>query len=158
VFARSVVEVPLPASRVEDILTGLAHDGLGGIAEQADERGETLLGEAGIGQGGARFARSILLRVDPVVRIGATAIVPLHWEAAHGAGLFPSMDADLEISPLGDATHLAVSARYIPPMGRFGRLVDRALLHRVAEATIKDFLDRVAAAVVADDVARGRAR
>jgi hypothetical protein len=30
-------------------------------------------------------------------------------------------------------------------MGPLGRAVDRALLHRVAEATLKDFLDRVAA-------------
>jgi hypothetical protein len=28
-------------------------------------------------------------------------------------------------------------------MGVIGRALDRALLHRVAEATIKDFLDRV---------------
>jgi hypothetical protein len=28
-------------------------------------------------------------------------------------------------------------------MGVVGRALDRALLHRVAEATIKDFLDRV---------------
>ena len=28
-------------------------------------------------------------------------------------------------------------------MGAAGRALDRALLHRVAEATIKDFLDRV---------------
>jgi hypothetical protein len=147
VFARYFVELPLPAARVVDILTGLANDGLAGIAELADERGEALLGEAGVGHGGARLARTIAVRVEPPVRIGSTTVVPLHWEAAHGAGLFPSMDADLEISPLGDTTHLAVSARYVPPMGRFGRVVDRAVLHRVAEATIKDFLDRVAAAV-----------
>ena len=28
-------------------------------------------------------------------------------------------------------------------MGAVGRVLDRAMLHRVAEATIKDFLDRV---------------
>ena len=31
------------------------------------------------------------------------------------------------------------------PMRGFGRTLDRALLHRVAEATVKDFLDRVGA-------------
>ena len=37
-----------------------------------------------------------------------------------------------------------MSARYVPPLGAVGRAIDRALLFRVAEATIKDFLDRVA--------------
>jgi uncharacterized membrane protein len=38
---------------------------------------------------------------------------------------------------------LAISARYEPPLGAVGRAIDRALLSRVAEATLKDFLDRV---------------
>jgi len=46
-------------------------------------------------------------------------------------------------------TQLAISAQYDPPLGSVGRALDRALLHRVAEATLKDFLDRVAAAVEA---------
>jgi hypothetical protein len=40
-----------------------------------------------------------------------------------------------------------MSARYLPPWGALGSAVDRALLHRVAEATVKDFLDRVGAAL-----------
>jgi hypothetical protein len=32
-------------------------------------------------------------------------------------------------------------------MGLLGRALDRALLHRVAEATAKDFLDRVGEAL-----------
>jgi hypothetical protein len=46
-----------------------------------------------------------------------------------------------------DRTQLAISARYRPPRGVVGRAVDRALLHRVAEATLKDFLDRVGQAL-----------
>ena len=37
-----------------------------------------------------------------------------------------------------------MSARYVPPFGVVGRAIDRAVLSRVAEATLKDFLDRVA--------------
>jgi hypothetical protein len=61
------------------------------------------------------------------------------------------MDADLEVAPLGDGlTQLAISARYEPPLGALGRAIDRAVLHRVAEATIKDFLDRVAERIRAE--------
>jgi hypothetical protein len=50
----------------------------------------------------------------------------------------------------GGRTQLAISARYRPPLGAVGRAVDRVLLHRVAEATVKDFLDRVGAAIMAE--------
>jgi hypothetical protein len=47
----------------------------------------------------------------------------------------------------GDRTQLAISARYHPALGALGRAVDLVLLHRVAEATMKDFLDRVGAVI-----------
>jgi len=43
-----------------------------------------------------------------------------------------------------------MSARYVPPLGALGRVIDRAVLFRVAEATIKDFLDRVREAVLSE--------
>ena len=36
-----------------------------------------------------------------------------------------------------------MSARYVPPLGSLGRAIDRTVLFRVAEATIKNFLDQV---------------
>jgi len=51
---------------------------------------------------------------------------------------------DIEIAALGAMrTQLSMSARYRPPLGMIGRALDKALMHRVAEATVKDFLDRV---------------
>ena len=68
----------------------------------------------------------------------------------------PGCDANLELGSLGgDRTQLAISARYRPPLGAIGRAVDRVLLHRVAEATVKDFLDQVGAAIT--DQARANA-
>ena len=52
-----------------------------------------------------------------------------------------------------------MSARYVPPLGAVGRAIDRAVLFRVAEATLKDFLDHVAEALSAqardEDVTAG---
>ena len=45
-------------------------------------------------------------------------------------------------------TQVAISARYTPPLGALGRAIDRAVLHRVAEATLKDFMDRLRAALL----------
>jgi hypothetical protein len=55
------------------------------------------------------------------------------------------MEGDIELAPFGPgASHLAMSGRYTPPYGGIGQALDRALLHRVAEATVRDFVQRVA--------------
>jgi hypothetical protein len=52
------------------------------------------------------------------------------------------------VAPIGqNRTQLSVSTRYQPPLGPLGRAIDRTLLHRVAEATIKDFVDRAGEAL-----------
>ena len=76
------------------------------------------------------------------------ASLPLTWEPVGLEGVLPHLDANLELGSLGeDRTQLAISARYRPPLGVVGRAVDRVLLHRVAEATLKDFLDRLGQAI-----------
>lgn len=81
--------------------------------------------------------------------------LPLTWEPIGMEGLLLRLEADLEVGPLGGGrTQLAISARYRPPLGAVGRAVDRVLLHRVAEATVKDFLDRVGAAIMAEVTGR----
>jgi len=74
--------------------------------------------------------------------------LPVTWEPVGLEGMLPRLDANIELGSLGeDRIQLAISARYRPPLGALGRTVDRVLLHRVAEATLKDFLDRVGAAI-----------
>jgi hypothetical protein len=59
------------------------------------------------------------------------------------------LDADLEVAALAPGrTQLAMSARYDPPLGVVGKMIDRTILYRVAEATIKDFLDTLADALL----------
>ena len=70
--------------------------------------------------------------------------IPVGWSASGPAGMFPALDADIEVAELEDGRcQLAISARYEPPLGAVGRAIDRTLLARVAEATLKDFLDQV---------------
>jgi hypothetical protein len=102
-----------------------------------------LLAEVGFGDD-VRIARQVAIDLGTPIILPAKTVVPLRWTATGASGLFPALDADLEVAPLGhDRCQLAMSARYVPPLGAIGRAIDRALLYRVAEATIKDFLDRV---------------
>jgi len=77
------------------------------------------------------------------------AVVAIRWEATGpGGALFPALDADLKLTPAGhQATMLAVSGAYRPPLGGLGAGLDRALLHRVAQATIRAFTHQIGAAI-----------
>jgi hypothetical protein len=149
-FARYFVELPLDADVVEAAVTRSPQAWLPGLAQEATHRGDALLADVGFGDH-ARVARQVQIELQPAVTMPTKTVVPLRWTPTAGTGLFPALDADLEIAPLGPArTQLAMSARYVPPLGALGRVIDRALLFRVAEATIKDFLDRVREAVLMD--------
>ena len=76
-------------------------------------------------------------------------LLPLRLGVEVGARLFPSLEGTLEAAWLGSGrTHLALTATYEPPFGVLGRTVDRALLHRVAEAVAQRFLEAVARELV----------
>jgi hypothetical protein len=142
-FARYFIELPVPAGSVERMLMQDPGSWLPGLAGFANERGDRLLAEVGFGER-LRIARPVTIELGPVVHFEAKTILPLRWIPAGSGGLFPTLDADVEVAPLGaERTQLAMSARYTPPLRAIGRLVDRALMFRVAEATLKDFLDRV---------------
>ena len=149
-FARYFVELPIEPTRVEDALTQAPETWVPGLAEQANHRGDSLLAEVGFGDD-VRVARRVAIEFGQPVRAASKLVLPLRWSAAGASGLFPALEADLEVAPLGPhRSQLAMSARYEPPFGPIGRAIDRTLLFRVAEATLKDFLDRVAAALIAD--------
>jgi len=132
-FARYFVELAGDRDAIELIVLDAPERWLPTLATSANHRGDRLLAEVGFGDD-VRIARTVALTVGDPIRMPAKTTIPLG----------PALDADLEVAPLEDGRcQLAISARYDPPLGAVGRAIDRALLARVAEATVKDFLDRV---------------
>jgi hypothetical protein len=149
-FVRYYVEIPLSFETAERLLLQSPKAWLPGVAGDANARGESLLAEVGFGSPGRRVEKRVLIEIGEAVRFPSKTVLPVHWVAAGAQSLFPALDADVEVAPLGPHwTQLSISARYRPPMGVVGRAVDRTLMHRVAEATMKDFLDRAADALQA---------
>jgi hypothetical protein len=147
-FARYFVELPIAAEDVERVLSRDPGAWLPGLAERAHHRGDLLLAEVGFGEA-IRIKRTVVVEVGQPIRSGSKTVFPLRWAASGPGGLFPSLDADLEVASLRPGhTQLAMSARYVPPFGAVGRVIDRAALARVAEATLKEFLDRVGGAIM----------
>lgn len=151
-FARYFVEIAKDPAELEAALLDDPQAWLPPFATEANQRGDDLLAEVGFGEK-VRLRRLVHIELGEPVRAATKTVLPLRWTAADATGLFPGLDADLEIAPLAPGRcQLAMSARYVPPLGVMGRALDRAVLFRVAEATLKDFLDRVAERLVAGRV------
>jgi hypothetical protein len=141
-------------------LAGLARGGwLLAASRQAYRREGTTL--ARVGPLGGRLGVSRLVRVQfgEVVVRGQAATLALRWEVSgRGAGLFPVLDADLMLTPAGEcSTWLKLAGVYRPPLGRVGAGLDRAVLNRVAAATIRSFVTAVADVIAAPATAPGPA-
>ena len=105
--------------------------------------------------GAAKLVRISFL--DPADRQDGVRVTP-RWEATGLAGgLFPVLDGDFTLLPAGkDAAWLALAGACLATLGRLGASLDRAVLHRAADATVRALLRTVADAVASPDVAPAR--
>jgi hypothetical protein len=152
-FVRYFADLAAPFDEVEARLLDAPQGWLPGILEGAEDRGARLLADVGFHvRDEVRVERQVDVTIGEVYRMTGKSLVPITWAATGGGRLFPSLEGDIEVASLGEhRTQLSISARYEPPLGAVGRVLDRAVLHRVAEATVKDFLDRVAETVGASN-------
>jgi hypothetical protein len=96
------------------------------------------------------LTKEVEVVVGQIWHRGEAATIPIIWKATGVGALFPVLEADLVIEPIGEnLTQITLRGSYRPPLGAIGRLLDAALLHRLAEACVKDFLNRLAGAVSA---------
>jgi hypothetical protein len=148
-FVRAYVELPLPVERLAGALTDQPQRWLPGIAASSEEMGDKLLLQVGFPIDHHRLDRKVMLDLGAPVQTPGRTWLPITWRAAAQPSLFPDLEGELEVAPLGkELTQVGLSARYKPPFGMLGESLDRALLHRVAEATVRDFVERVAAGLV----------
>jgi hypothetical protein len=142
-FVRYFIELPFESDEIERIVTAGPTTWLPLLAGKANRRGERLLAGVGVGDD-LRLARTVEITIGPPVTLPTKVSLPLKWQPSGAEALLPASEADLEIAPLGEgATQLAISARYEAPLRSLGRALDQGMLIRAAEATVKDFLDRV---------------
>lgn len=105
------------------------------------------LAKVGVSIGRLRVYKHVRLQVgESTATLRPNAVMlPVSWEAIGGPAIFPKMEGTLHAEPEGSqTTKLTLNARYDPPLGGLGGLIDRALMHRVAQNTMNDFVDRLA--------------
>jgi carbon monoxide dehydrogenase subunit G len=149
-FVAAEVLLDLSFPTAEARLANLAR---GGLLTRASEGayGDGLTGLVRVGPLGDAPGMSKLVAVHflDLLSRGESAVLVLRWEATGPGGrLFPALDADVSLTPAGEqSTRLSLAGAYRPPLAALGAGLDRAIFHRVADATVQSFLARVADAL-----------
>jgi uncharacterized membrane protein len=150
-FVQEEARLPIGFAVARTRLAPLARSG--GLLLDASQAayGDGVSGLAKVGPPGVwqDFSKLVMIHVGELTVADDSARLPLRWEATGpGSGLFPALDADITVRSDGDdATMLTLTGVYRPPLGKLGVLLDHAILSRVAAATIRDFVGRLAQAI-----------
>ncbi len=128
-------------SRPDGWLSDAAAESSAG-AEKIDAR---LRAQFGSGAFSVTVQKRARVEVGEVARKKGSVTVPLVWEASGYGGLFPVMDAVMQVIRVGPTTsRLVFWGRYDPPLGRPGQMIDKYIAHQVARATVRGFVRSVA--------------
>jgi hypothetical protein len=134
-------EIDQPYESVAKRLRGGPEEWLPGFARDGDR----VTGELAYERGGARIQRRTEVRIGPVQNFAYGVTVQVGWKGASHPELYPELEGHLRLEPARvSGSNLRLDARYMPPGGKVGASVDRALMHRVAESSVRDFLNGVA--------------
>jgi hypothetical protein len=146
VFVTDETVVPAEPGRLWAGLTSLAETGeLRRASRAAYRQGGAQLRVGPLGDRPG-LSKLVAVRFLAPLEHGGTPTLPLRWEATGPAGeLFPVLDANLIAVPEGPAkTRLVLTGAYRPPLGRVGSTLDKAILNRVAHATLRALLSSLA--------------
>ncbi|MDB4970209.1 MAG: hypothetical protein JWN44_5898 [Myxococcales bacterium] len=145
--------VNVPYEKVRDALTrdalGIFQRATASATSRARELVATLHVAVGALEVGADVKIDVRASKEKVSAFGErTTELEMKWTAANNAALFPAMEATLSLYALAaKETHIALHGRYRPPLGLVGGALDAVVGHRVAEASVLNFLQDVAARI-----------
>lgn len=138
------VHIELPAHRVAARLRGDESWLVPHLEAASAEEGEEI--PLRVGPAGPRWlGKAVSVRLGEAVGDDEALVIALSWEATGPSNLFPRFEGELVLRALDPVrSELSLSGRYRPPLGAAGQVLDEALLARVARATIRSLLRRVA--------------
>ncbi len=135
------VQVEMPAEAVG----GRLRTGNGWLTRHAEACDEDEA-KVRVGPGGPDWlGKTVAVHLGEAQGDDQTLTIPLVWEATGPAGLFPRFEGELHLAGLdSERAELSLTGYYRPPLGRAGLAMDETILTRVARATMRSFLRRVA--------------
>jgi hypothetical protein len=138
-----------PYEPVRDLLLKEAPRIFAGASRVAETRAGEIVASLSVDLKGIQISKDITIRVRsfqerPGLKLTHVLHVELEWEAKESPALFPVMKADLSLYPLSATeTQVDLTGHYEPPLGPLGGVIDAALGHRLAEASVHRFLAEV---------------
>jgi hypothetical protein len=137
-----VETIDLPYSFVLEALLTDSGTWLPGLAQDSAAH---LVTELAVHAGRLRLARSVQIEVTPPTIYPGRCELCVAWKAAENAAFFPELGGVFELVAVAPAqSRLSFEASYDPPARALGQLADRAIMHRVAEASVREFVQRTA--------------
>ncbi|HET7465343.1 MAG TPA: hypothetical protein VFL29_01640 [Candidatus Dormibacteraeota bacterium] len=101
--------------------------------------------EVGLRVAGVSVRKRVEVTLGEPEKAGNWTNVPISWKATFPEQLFPVLTGRLELVPVGkDEARLTVSGMYEPPLGKLGAIIDDAVMHSVAEATVREVTEGIA--------------
>lgn len=101
--------------------------------------------KVGVHVAGVPVRKRVAVELGEPVKTSTWTVIPISWKATFPEKLFPVMTGKIEVAPTErDVTRLTVSGMYQPPLGKLGQQLDEALMHNVAEATVKELAESIA--------------
>lgn len=99
----------------------------------------------GLRVAGVSVRKRVIVELGEPETKGEWTNVPISWKATFPEQLFPVLVGRVELVPVEKkVTRLTVSGMYEPPLGRLGALIDDAVMHSVAEATVREVTESIA--------------
>jgi len=140
-----------PYERVRDVLGRNALAVFQSATKAAASRAQAVAAELHVDVGAVAVKADIKISIKNVeekfdAMSNPATRLQLEWEAATTPGLFPLMKAELTVYPLtATETQLDFWGLYEPPFGTVGKAINALVGHRIAEASVRRFIDEVAA-------------
>ncbi len=141
-----------PYEQVRDLLRGQPLELLQRATTSAASRARALVATLHVGVAGIEIGVDVRTNVqrireeEKVPAMSPATILDLGWEASGAPWLFPVMHVQLSAWPLSSSeTQIEIVGEYRPPLGVVGNAFDAAVGHRIAEASVKSFLENVVA-------------
>jgi hypothetical protein len=137
-----------PYDAVRSLLHSRLVELLGRATNSAAARTNELAGRMKIELRGIELGVQVTIHVQSVqdgegiAGMSPVTRVAFGWEASHAPSLFPLMSGQLSAWPLTSSeTQIELEGQYTPPLGALGNAVDAAVGHRIAEATVRRFVE-----------------
>ena len=110
-FVRYFLDLAVPFEDVEASLLDDPERWVPGMLRAAEDRGERLLADVGFSVDRRRIAKKVEIQLGTPYRIPSKTLLPMTWRATGPGGVFPDLDADVEVAALGPRrTQLSISA------------------------------------------------